>query len=329
MSESPLAAGIIGESPPIHELRALIARVAPLNLPVLIQGPTGTGKELVAQALHAASGRSGRIVAVNVCALAEGMFEDALFGHVRGAFTGATRDALGYVAEADRGTLFLDETGSLGLPAQAKLLRVIETGDFRPVGARADQHSDFRLVSATNENLASLVRRGAFRADLAHRLAGIVIDVPPLSARLDDIPLLVEHFANVVSSTADGIRFTAGALHALQAHEWTGHVRELRHVVECAIALSGRNMLGRDDVARAFGANGGSHTTASTDFARRRLVRALQHCDWDTARAAAQLGVHRATVYRHMKRYGIAAPQRPVNRNGHTALSRVNHRSHG
>src|SRR5258707_5408231 len=146
----PSTLGLIGDSAPMHELRRRIARVARTELPVLIEGPTGSGKELVAQALHRMSGRPGDCVAVNVCAVAEGMFEDALFGHVRGAFTGAMADHAGYLTEAHRGSIFLDEIGGLGLTGQAKLLRAIETKQFRPVGARHDQTSDFRVVAASN-----------------------------------------------------------------------------------------------------------------------------------------------------------------------------------
>lgn len=309
MNEAELANTMIGESAPVRELRALIMRVAPLNLPVLIQGPTGSGKELVAQALHAASGRPGRCVACNICAVAESMFEDTLFGHVRGAFTGATRDARGYLTEADRGTIFFDEIGGLALARQTKLLRVIETHEFRPVGAHTDRRSDFRVLAATNEPLDGLVADGRFRSDLAHRLSGIVIDVPPLSERVEDIPLLARHFAAALSGHKGRIELTRGAVRMLQTQQWTGHVRELRHVLERAAALSGRAVLGRDQVAVALGRKErGARVAGPGEFARRRLLEVLERCAWDTARAAAELGVHRATVYRRMRRRGIFVP---------------------
>ncbi len=302
-------AGIVGDSPAMRALRSLIERAAPLELPVLIQGPTGAGKELVAQALHAASGRSGRCVAVNACAIPEAMFEATLFGHVRGAFTGATADSRGFLEEAHRGSIFLDEIGDLALPLQAKLLRVIETREFRPIGARADRRSAFRTIAATNEPIDALVADGRFRRDLAHRLGGIVIDVPPLRQRLDDIPALVRHFVHSASAGGDDIRLTDGAIHALQDHDWPGNVRELRNAIERALALSDRRRLGRYDIVLALRAGGmGGPAEHRDSFARRRLLKTLEQCAWDTARAATRLGVHRATVYRRMRRLGISTP---------------------
>ena len=178
MSTSTREAQLIGDSTAMHHLRAQITRVASSQIPVLIEGPTGSGKELVAQALHRESERKGPLVAVNVCAIADTMFEDAMFGHVRGAFSGAIGDHTGYLLEAHRGTVFLDEIGSLAIGAQIKLLRALETHEFRPVGARGDRTSDFRLIAATNVPLAKAVSEGAFRADLAFRLSGVVIRVP-------------------------------------------------------------------------------------------------------------------------------------------------------
>ena len=186
---------LIGDSLPMRQLRALIARVATSTLSVLIEGETGSGKELVARALHEMSGRSGALVALNVCAVPDSMFEATMFGHVKGAFTGALRDSAGYLTEAHRGTLFLDEVSGLSLTNQVKLLRAIETKEFRPVGARSDQRSDFRLIAASNEDMVHLVEGGQFRRDLAHRLGGIKLTVPPLRDRLEDVPILAAHFA--------------------------------------------------------------------------------------------------------------------------------------
>src|SRR5689334_2690200 len=188
---------LIGASQPMQQLRALVIRASRSRLPVLIEGPTGAGKELVARALHMGSGRSGDLIAFNVCAIAESVFEDALFGHVKGAFTGAMRDVAGYLAEANGGSLFLDEINGLPLASQAKLLRASVTGLFRPVGAQRDRTSDFRLIAATNDDLASAVAAGSFRRDLLYRLSGLTISVPALSARLDDLPELVQHFLNM------------------------------------------------------------------------------------------------------------------------------------
>src|SRR5512146_522674 len=185
--DSPL----IGDSKPMQRLRALIARVAPTKVPVLIEGETGTGKELVAASLHKQSRRDGAFVAFNVCALSDSMFEDALFGHAKGAFTGAVGESLGFLREANGGTAFLDEISGLPLAQQAKLLRALETGVVRPIGSARDAITDFRLIAATNERVDDLVDQGRFRPDLAHRLRGLVLTLPTLAERVDDIPALV------------------------------------------------------------------------------------------------------------------------------------------
>ena len=296
---------LIGETPVMQQLRMLVARVAPSSLPVLIQGPTGAGKELVASALHRWSGRHGHLVAFNVCALSETMFEDALFGHVKGAFTGALRDAPGYLLEADRGTVFLDEIGGLPLAAQAKLLRAVETRQFRPVGASYDRTSEFRLVAASNERLEDLVGDGRFRADLAFRLRGVVIEVPSLSARRADIPLLARSFLEA-SAPGVGLELGGDALGDLMVQGWEGNVRELKHVIERAVLNSTGRRVTRADVRQAFAGGPDGRRPLPTDaFARRRMEELLQTHGWDTAKVADALGVHRATVYRQMKRMGL------------------------
>lgn len=302
---------MIGESAPIRRLRAMVATVAPARLPVLIEGETGTGKELVASLLHTLSGRAAPFVAFNVCAVGEAMFEDALFGHTRGAYTGAVSDSLGFLREAHGGTVFLDEISSLPASLQAKLLRAIETGVFRPIGASRDSQSDFRTVAATNERLDELVAEGRFRADLAHRLRGVVLTVPPLRDRVDDIPLLVEHFARRERPN-EIVVMMRDAMAILQERPWPGNVRELRQVVEAAVVF-GRNVLDVDAVALAL-----ANRARSTDqmshgeglAARRDFVTLLEQVDWDTERAAEVLGVHRATIYRKMKRLGVEMPER-------------------
>jgi DNA-binding NtrC family response regulator len=296
----------------MQAVRALVERVAPLRMPVLIQGPTGSGKELVARALHDLSGRRGRFVAVNVCAIADAMFEATLFGHVRGAFTGALGDAAGYLAEADGGTLFLDEISGLSLPMQAKLLRAIETREFRPVGARRDQRSDFRVVAATNEEMQLLVATGRFRADLAHRLDVVSIDVPPLAERLVDVPPLARHFA--AAASASDVRLAPDALERLQGHDWPGNVRELKNLVERAVALAAAESLHACDVEAHLRRPRTAAAPAPDAAAGERdeLVALLARCGWDTAEAARRLGLHRATVYRRMERLGIARRAHPA-----------------
>jgi DNA-binding NtrC family response regulator len=307
MSTSELL--LIGESAAMRRLRALVATVAPARLPVLIEGETGTGKELVATMLHRLSGRSGALVAFNVCALGDSMFEDALFGHARGAYTGAVGESLGFLREADGGTLFLDEITGLPLPLQAKLLRAIETGVFRPIGAARDVRSDFRVVAATNERLEELVAERRFRSDLSHRLRGVVIGVPTLGERVDDIPLLVEHFVRQ-SRPGDTVVIMREAMDLLQQRAWPGNVRELKQVVEAAVVFGG-NVVDHDALVMAL-ANGSTHADVAvcdaTLVERRDLLSVLERMDWDTEATAKRLGVHRATVYRKMKRLGIEAP---------------------
>jgi two-component system NtrC family response regulator len=311
MSISDIEQLLIGDSAAMRRVRALIRKIAPSSIPVLIEGPTGSGKELVARALHTASGRSGAFVAFNVCAVADSMFEDALFGHVRGAFTGAVNDRLGYLAEANCGTIFLDEIGGLPAGLQAKLLRAIEMKDFRAVGSRMDSRSDFRLISATNERLADVAAQGGFRHDLLFRLRGIVIELPPLASRLEDLAQLAQLFASRWESHRlhnDRPRsLTADAIALLETHSWPGNVRELKAVVECAAALSEDPVISRDDVLRAgmLGVDGRRLPDGHRrSFVERTLLEVLDETGWKIEAAAEILGVHRATIYRRLERLG-------------------------
>jgi two-component system response regulator GlrR len=298
---------ILGDSTRMRELRALIAKLAARPEPVLIQGPTGSGKELVAQALHECSGRVGKLVAFNVCAIPETMFEDSLFGHVRGAFTGAATDSQGYLLEADRGTAFFDEVSGLSLQMQVKLLRAIETGQFRPVGARADRRSDFRVVAALNESLDDLLDDGRFRHDLAHRLSTFVLEVPALRERPEDIPELARAFAAIVAAVnLPYVELTPSALRALQQYDWPGNVRELRNVVFATVALSESPVIdGAAIVATIARRAGGKATEDKAGYQRRQLLELLNEHGWDINRVAQELGVDRATVYRRMSAHSI------------------------
>jgi DNA-binding NtrC family response regulator len=303
---------LIGDSLPMRRLRTLIGRVASSTLPVLIQGETGTGKELVARALHGQSARPGSMVALNVCALADTMFEAAIFGHVRGAFTGALHDAAGYLTEAHRGTLFLDEVSGLSIGNQLKLLRAVETKEFRPVGGRSDQRSDFRLVAASNETMSQLVEAGRFRRDLAHRLSGLRVVVPPLRDRLEDLPLLVEHFASsMIHPSHRDVPVAADAMSVLRAHSWPGNVRELRNVVQAAMALSAGSVQAGDVTALLLPESECSITRAWRPHHDQDLLASLDRCAWDVNEVARTLGVHRATIYRRLRRLGMRADDRP------------------
>lgn len=296
---------LLGESTSMRDLRTRIARVAKTGLAVLIEGPTGAGKELVAQALHGASARTGQCVAVNVCAVADGMFEDAFFGHARGAFTGATNDHAGYLTEAHRGTIFLDEIGGLSLGGQAKLLRAVETRQFRPVGARADQTSDFRVVAASNVSLDRLTHVGTFRRDLAERLRAVRLEVPALRDREGDSVLLASHFAE-----RHGRVLSSRAQRVIGQCAWPGNVRQLRNVIDYAASLTEhtelidevilRECLGADELAADLPEHG--RRAPGRTFRDRRMLAVLTDLHGDVDAAAAVLGVHRATVYRRLGR---------------------------
>ena len=310
MSTMSVGSSIIGESRGIVRLREMIAIAARTKLPVLIQGPTGAGKELVAAALHEASGRRGSFVAFNVCAIGDSMFEDALFGHVRGAYTGALNDSPGFLVEADRGTAFFDEIGGLHASLQAKLLRAIETGEFRPIGGKRDVRSDFRVVSATNEAIGQLVAEKRMRADLAHRIGAVVLDVPALCERPDDVPLLVRHFLRQSGRAVDSAGITADAIRDLQAYHWPGNVRELRQVVEWAHVLE-PGVITADITRVALAQRAQSHvSTETSSLERRELCDVLDRHEWNTESAARELGVHRATLYRRMRHLQLTSLRR-------------------
>lgn len=315
MSESPdpetLRTLIVGESSETQELRRLITRIGPTGLPVWIEGETGVGKEQVALALHQASGCRGAFVPVNVCAVSDSMFEDAFFGHVRGAFTGAHDNTPGFFGEADEGTLFLDEISSLAPPSQAKLLRAVETRRYRPVGARSDRVCRARVVAASNEPYELLVRSGRLRLDLAFRLRGGALRVPPLRLRPSDVSPLATHFLQVAEGTRDRT-IDADALRWLAGRYWSGNVRELRQVIECACALSLHRRVTLDDVcaaARMLAVDevlplGATESNPERD----ELVALLAHCGWDTLKVATALRIDRRTVYRRMRRFDIDLP---------------------
>ena len=227
--------GMVGQAPATVQLRALVRRVAQTTVSVLVLGPTGTGKELVARALHACSARrAGPFVAIHCGALSAELLESELFGHMKGSFTGAYRDQPGLVEAAHGGTLFLDEVGEMPPPMQVKLLRFLQEGAFVPVGGRVQKHADTRIVAATHRDLEAMVRDGTFREDLFYRLKGVVLRTPAMAERPADIPLLATRFLHRVAPRAG---LSAGALAWLMGRDWPGNVRELKAVVESAGAL--------------------------------------------------------------------------------------------
>ena len=241
---------MIGNSDAINHIRTLIDKVAPTDARVLITGPNGTGKELVAHQLHEKSERSSApIIEVNCAAIPSELIESELFGHVKGAFTSAVKDRAGKFEAAHHGTIFLDEIGDMSLPAQAKVLRALQENLIQRVGADKDIKVDVRVVAATNKDLKKEIEEGRFREDLYHRLAVILIKVPALNDRRDDIPELIEHFSNkIAEEQGNAVKsFSKQAIKLLQEYDWTGNIRELRNVVERLIILGG-NEISETDV---------------------------------------------------------------------------------
>jgi two-component system nitrogen regulation response regulator NtrX len=244
---------IIGESDPINLVKVMIEKVAKTDARVLITGPNGTGKELVAHQLHDKSDRSNApMVEVNCAAIPTELIESELFGHIKGAFTSAIKDRLGKFEVANKGTIFLDEIGDMSLSAQAKVLRALQEGVITRVGADNDIKIDVRVIAATNKNLKTEIAEGRFREDLYHRLAVILINVPSLNDRRDDIPDLLKHFATQIATEQGNAvkHFSEDAINLLKEYDWTGNIRELRNVVERLIILGG-NEISESDV-KAF-----------------------------------------------------------------------------
>ncbi|MDC1265597.1 sigma-54 dependent transcriptional regulator [Flavobacteriaceae bacterium] len=231
---------MVGNSPEIETIKSIIDKVAPTEARVLVTGPNGTGKELVAHWLHQKSDRAKEpMIEVNCAAIPSELIESELFGHIKGAFTSAHKDRAGKFEAANKGTIFLDEIGDMSLSAQAKVLRALQESRIQRVGSDKDIKVDVRVIAATNKNLKKEISEGRFREDLYHRLAVILIKVPPLNDRRDDIPILVDYFANKIASEQGTAKksFSAEALKLLQAYDWTGNIRELRNVVERLIIL--------------------------------------------------------------------------------------------
>lgn len=315
LSEFPLPE-IVGSSEPLRELCRRIGQVAPTASTVLIQGESGTGKELVAQALHAHSKRSASpLIKVNCAALPEALLESELFGHVRGAFTGAIRDRKGRFAEAESGTILLDEIGSLGLAAQAKLLRVLQEKEFQPVGSSQTQRVDVRIIAADNHDLASAVAAGAFREDLFYRLNVFPLRVPPLRERREDIPLLCEHFLSKYAHLRPpAIRaITPQALQALMQYHWPGNVRELENALQRAVIVETASVIQRTSLPIDLPPTTTSSSPCENLTLRERLLRCEKQALQDAlARshgvkkcAARMLGVDPKNLSHLLRKHGL------------------------
>jgi two-component system response regulator HydG len=304
---------IVGRSPALQEVLARVIRVAPTDATVLITGESGTGKELVARALHVASRRGEKpFIPVNCAAITETLLESELFGHAKGAFTGASRARRGLFEEAHGGTLFIDEIGETTPAFQAKLLRVLQDGELRRVGESAPVQVDVRVVAATNQDLRRAITERRFREDLFYRLAVVPIRLPPLRERREDVPLLAAHFLQAFVRRTGSQRVLApAAMERLAAHDWPGNVRELANVIEQAAALAPGEEIRAEDVhlepppgARATGA-ARSLAAAIEEAERRTIEAALVRCGGDLAAAARDVGVSHTTLWRKMKRLGI------------------------
>jgi len=304
---------IIGRHESIVAVLELVQRVAPTESNVLIIGDSGTGKELVARAIHYNSPRGGRAFeAVNCAALAPTLLESELFGHVKGAFTGAIRDKPGRFGLADRGTLFLDEIGEMPLDSQAKLLRVIEQGELRRVGDTRDRHVDVRILAATNKQLEKLVAEHKFREDLFYRLNIVRIEMPPLRARGNDVDLLADHFLAYFCTKCGRkpLKLSARARDLLHRYPWPGNVRELKNVMERLAVMCGGNDVRPEDLPPEV-RSGPARTTETdatsslADIEREHIIRVMAHTGGNKKEAAAILGIDRSTLYSKLKQYSI------------------------
>jgi two-component system response regulator HydG len=315
LEQQPGFEGIIGKSQAMLHVLQTARQVAASDIPVLITGESGTGKELVARAIHQGSRRRrNRMVSLNCAGLSESILEDELFGHVKGAFTGANSDREGRFEHADGGTLFMDEIGDMPQAMQAKLLRVLENGEVVRVGSNEPRQVDVRLISATNRNLEEMVQEKKFREDLYFRIKGIVLALPPLRERREDIPLLTWYFvtqaAEKYGKTID--RVSPEAQQLLNSYGWRGNVRELRRVVENMVVLSSGPVLGPEslppEIKPSGGAVGGVTNLAGLTMEqveREHILQTLKMTEGNREQAAALLGMGERTLYRKIKEYGL------------------------
>ncbi|HYG70522.1 MAG TPA: sigma-54 dependent transcriptional regulator [Anaeromyxobacteraceae bacterium] len=302
---------IVGRSAAMRDVLERVVRVAPTDATVLVTGESGTGKELVARALHVASRRGDRpFVPVNCAAITETLLESELFGHAKGAFTGATRARRGLFEEANGGTLFIDEIGETTPGFQAKLLRALQEGEIRRVGESQALQVDVRVIAATNQDLRKAIAEKRFREDLYYRLAVVPLRIPPLRERREDIPLLAAHFlARYNGRTSASKSISAEAIARLMAHDWPGNVRELENVLEQAAALTAGREIGPADVdidSAPSPAPAGTTLAEAVEAAERRTIEnAIARADGDLPAVARELGVSGTTLWRKMKRLGL------------------------
>ena len=306
---------VIGKSPALEAVLEQVERVAPTNSTVLIQGETGTGKELIARAIHNISSRCGRpFIKLNCAAIPFDLLESELFGHEKGAFTGAISQKVGRFELADKGTLFLDEVGDIPLGLQCKLLRVLQEQEFERLGSTRTHHVDVRLVAATNRDLADMVKRSAFRSDLYYRLNVFPVLLPPLRARREDIPDLVAHFVEIFGHRMDKQieQIPPETMVALTSYHWPGNIRELQNLIERAVILSKNGVLPNPlPTAASQGVVIPTTVTTLRDSERALVLNTLEAAGWvvgGAKGAAAKLGLKRTTLICKMQKLGISRP---------------------
>ncbi len=307
---------IIGESPAMHEVLAVARKIAPTNSPVLIQGGSGTGKELVAKLLYENSGRADSpFISLNCAAIPETLIESELFGHTKGAFTDAKETKTGLVDLAHRGTLFLDEIGEVSPSVQPKLLRFLQFGEYRRVGGKEQLHADVRVISATNRNLQQDVRDGRFREDLLYRINVITLDIPPLRDRKEDIPHLVHHFIRLYGGTKESVTIEDGAIDMLRGHDWPGNIRELENVMQRAIILADEGRIQQRHVRISRQDGGPQHAPEDGIIGqaiplevveKQHIAGVLKNVGWNKKVAAGILGISLKTLYTKISKYQLA-----------------------
>ena len=303
---------IIGQSPPMQDIFDLILEMAQSDSSVLITGETGTGKELVAKAIHAKSNRSyGPFITINCGAMAEGILESELFGHQKGAFTGAIHARKGYLEVVSGGTLFLDEIGEISPKMQVDLLRVLEERKITKIGDRHPIDVDFRLISATRRDLDKEVNEGDFRRDFFYRINVITVSIPPLRERKEDIPLLIQHFLQKYSheTTKKVDHVDKDAMDLLKMYRWPGNVRELQNAMERAVVLARSRTLGAEDFSFLKASPVKSPTARSLQEMQKNYVQeVLEDCAWNITKASKILGINRVTVHKMIRRYELMRP---------------------